>query len=350
MSTEKIINFAIIGTGSVAIHHVRSIQELPNARLVAVCSSTAERAKLAEEKFGVPAYYDFHRLVEREDIDVVCICTASGNHLAPTLAAAAAGKHIITEKPLEVSLERAEEMIAACRKAKVKLACIFQNRFNPDFEKAQAAIREGLLGNLILGNAYIKWFRSSEYYTGSDWKGTIAGDGGAALINQGIHTIDLLQSIMGDVKSIYGQVRTTKHAIEGEDLGVAMLQFENGALGTIEGSTAIYPGYPERLEIYGQKGSIILEGGKIVSWHIEGSDAAIVNPNDGPASGAADPTAIGHQAHKQQIADMIEAIAEDREPIVNGEEAKKALAIIQAIYTSSRSGEAVVFPFLQGVN
>lgn len=341
MSQAKVINFAIIGTGAVAIHHVKSIRELPQARLVAVCSSTPERAKVAEEKFQVPAYSDYGQMLEKADIDVVCICTASGHHLEPTLAAARAGKHIITEKPLEVSLQRADQMIEACQQAKVKLACIFQNRFNPDFQKVQRAIAEGVLGKLTLGNAYIKWFRSTAYYQSSAWKGTLAGDGGAALINQGIHTIDLLQHLFGDVKTVYGKVRTLKHQIEGEDLGVALLQFKNGALGTIEGSTAIYPGFPERLEIFGQKGSIILEGGKIKHWHIEGEDSETETKAAEPASGASDPNAIGHQAHKEQIADMIEAIRRDREPSVNGQEARKSLAIIKGIYASSESGKEV---------
>ncbi|MBX2872307.1 MAG: Gfo/Idh/MocA family oxidoreductase [Saprospiraceae bacterium] len=338
MSTNKVLNFAIVGTGAVAIHHYKSIQELPKARLVAVCSSTPERARLAEEKFGVPAYYSVEQLLERPDIDVVCICTASGSHLEPTLLAAAKGKHVITEKPLEISLERADKMIAACKKAGVKLACIFQNRFKPDFQKVQQAIEQGVLGSLTLGNAYIKWFRSEAYYTSSDWKGTLAGDGGAALINQGIHTIDLLLSIFGGVKTVYGKIRTVKHKIEGEDLGVALLQFENGALGTIEGSTAIYPGFPERLEIFGQKGSIVLEGGNIKQWHVEGEEAKGETAKEDTGSGASDPNAIGHQAHKDQIADMIEAILMDREPAVNGEEARRSLAVIKGIYASSAGG------------
>ncbi len=338
MSTNKVLNFAIVGTGAVAIHHFKSIQELPNARLVAVCSSTPERARAAEEKFGVPAYAAFEQLLERKDIDVVCICTASGNHLEPTLLAAAKGIHVITEKPLEVSLERADQMIAACEQAGVKLACIFQNRFKPDFQKVQQAVREGVLGKLTLGNAYIKWFRSESYYTSSDWKGTLAGDGGAALINQGIHTIDLLLAIFGEAKTVYGKVQTVKHKIEGEDLGVALLQFENGALGTIEGSTAIYPGFPERLEIYGQKGSIILEGGTIKDWHVEGQETQKAGAAAETGSGASDPNAIGHQAHKAQIADMIEAVLTDREPAVNGKEARRSLAVIKGIYASSAAG------------
>ena len=181
------------------------MEELPQAQLVAVCSSSPKRAQLAQEKFQVPAYSDYHKMLAEQAIDVVCICTASGNHLEPTLAAAKAGKHVITEKPLEVSLERADQMIDACQEADVKLACIFQNRFNPDFKKVQAAIEDGVLGQLTLGNAYIKWFRSTDYYQSSGWKGTLAGDGGAALINQGIHTIDLLQRLMGDVDTVYGK-------------------------------------------------------------------------------------------------------------------------------------------------
>lgn len=337
--SDKKWGFGIIGMGSISHFHIKSIRELPHCELVAVCSSNEARAREAGEQYQVPHYTDYEALLAQPDIDIVCVCTISGAHLEPTLAAARHGKHVITEKPLEVDLERANQMIAACRAARVKLACIFQNRFRPAYVQIKQAVEAGKLGKLVLGNAYVKWYRDDEYYASRNWRGTFWGDGGAALINQSIHTIDLLQDLMGPVTQVYGQVRTVSHDIEGEDLGVAIVHFEQGAMGTIEGSTSIYPGYPERLEIHGTRGGIVYEGGKIVSWTAPGAPAmASAKKGD---SGASDPLAIDYQFHKHQIQDLIQAIEEDREPLVNGEEARKSLEIIQAIYRSSQEGAEV---------
>lgn len=341
MNSKK-IGIGIIGTGSIAGHHLKSVQELASCELIAMASSSKERAITAAKKFGVKTYNSYQALLEDKAVDAVIICTHSGNHLGPTLAAAKMGKHVLVEKPLEISTKRGDKMIAACEQAGVKLGVIFQNRFSPDYRKLKEAVKKGVLGNLTLGNAYIKWFRDASYYSGSSWKGTIKGDGGAALINQGIHTIDLLLDIMGDVESVFGKTRTVKHKIEGEDLGVALVTFKSGALGTIEGSTAITPGYPERLEIFGTKGSVILEAGKIIAWDIEGekTKAATLSQN---TSGSADPMAIGYQMHQTQIQDFVDAIINDKEPLVNGAEGKRSLALIQGIYQSAKKGKEVKF-------
>ncbi len=336
------INFGIIGTGSIAGHHAQSINESEGCKLMAVCSSNEERAKAASEKFGVRAYANVNEMLDNESIDVLCICTASGNHLEPTLAAASRGVHVLTEKPLEVSLERADQMIQTCRKAKVKLGCIFQNRFKPGYVQLKQAIDNGVFGKLLAGNAYIKWYRYPEYYSSSAWKGTFKGDGGAALINQGIHTIDLLLDIMGEPSSVFGKVRTMVHNIEGEDLGIGLLTFPSGALGTIEGSTAMIPGYPERLEVFGEKGSAILENGKIIAWNVAGEEPMKkTETGENEDSSSSDPMALGHEYHRLQITDMARAVIENREPLVNGEDGRKSLAVIKAIYTSSSSGQEV---------
>lgn len=338
---KKSFGFGIIGTGAIAAHHAISIQELENCQLQAVCSSSPARASEAEAKFGVKAYSNVADLLARKDIDVVCICTESGNHLEPAVAAAKAGKHVLTEKPLEISLKRADEMILTCRKEGVKLGCIFQNRLQPAYLQLKEAVQNGWLGKILLGNAYIKWFREEAYYQNSQWKGTLKGDGGAALINQGIHTIDLLLDVMPEVENVYAQTKTMIHNIEGEDLGVALLNFKNGAMGTVEGGTCLYPGYPERLEIFGEKGSIILEGGQIIHWNIKGKEEQLPEIQTPEKGGSADPMAIDYQFHKIQIKDMVEAILENREPLVNGEAARKSLALISAIYQSSKEKRLV---------
>ncbi|WP_236979231.1 Gfo/Idh/MocA family protein [Membranihabitans maritimus] len=336
----KNVNFAIIGTGSIVELHIESIKEIDNATVVALCSSNEARAKEAEEKYNIPCYSSLASLFANEKIDAISICTYSGNHLEPCVEAAKRGIHVITEKPLEVTLDRADQMINACKENNVKFACIFQSRFKPDYLKLKSAIEDGKLGKLILGNAYIKWFRSEDYYAGSNWRGTMKGDGGAALINQGIHTIDLLLSLMGDVKSIVGKVKTTLHDIEGEDLGVAILDFQNGATGVIEGSTALYPGYPERLEIYGEHGSVILEGGKITSWNLKGDTTKASSPQESD-SGSSDPMSISYKYHKLQLSDFVESIIHDKKPLITGEEGRPALEVIKTIYKSSESNREI---------
>ncbi len=333
--------FGIIGTGAIAAHHAKSIGELKDCELVAVCSSTNERAKKAAEKFGVSAYSNIDNLLANESIDIVCICTQSGKHMEPIITAAMAGKHIISEKPLEINLERANRIVSVCRSHGVKLSVIFQNRFNPSYIKLKNTVENGSLGKLILGNAYIKWYRDTDYYGNSNWKGTLIGDGGAALINQGIHTIDLLLDIMQDAQSVFGKVKTMVHDIEGEDVGVAIVNFKNGAMGTIEGGTSLYPGYKERLEIYGENGSIIYEGGKILKWHVKGEEDLEPEFTTNSSSGSANPLEVDYRLHKEQIRDMVEAIKYNREPLVNGEKAIKSLQLIAGIYRSSREEKMV---------
>lgn len=341
----KTIGIGIIGTGSIAAKHAMAIRELKDAELVAVCHHDPIKAAAAENVFAVLGYSDIQEFLDHPGLDVVCICTPSGVHLEPALAAANAGKHVIIEKPLEISLRRADELIEACETNQVKLAVIFQNRFSPDYQKLKEAVLNGDFGRLLMGNAYINWFRDTAYYGTSRWKGTLKGDGGGAFINQGIHTIDLLLDLMGDVKSVFGQIQTALYPIEGEDLGAAVVNFENGALGNITAATSLYPGYPERLEIYGTKGSAILEAGKLVQWNIIGQSSGIFSSASSNPSGSSDPTAIGHQLHAAQWKKLIESIQQDLTPVVDGKTARKSVELIRAIYFSSKEGKLVEFPF-----
>lgn len=334
------LNFAIIGTGAITQLHIQSLQEIPNVKLVALCSSSPERAAKKQEETGIPCYYQIETLFDNHQVDAISICTFSGNHLEACRAAAERGIHVITEKPLEVSLERADEMIALCEKNKVKFGCIFQSRFKPDYQRLKEIIHSGQLGTLFHANAYIKWYRDESYYQSSPWKGTLEGDGGAALINQGIHTIDLLTDIMGDAEQVYGQVKTVYHDIEGEDLGMAIVNFKNGQTATIQGSTAMYPGYPERLEVYGSLGSAILEGGNLVAFETK-SEKGEAKSKESTGSGASDPMSISYLYHKLQLEDFAQAIREDRPPLITGKEGRKSLALIQGIYTSSKKQSPV---------
>ncbi|MCB0669697.1 MAG: Gfo/Idh/MocA family oxidoreductase [Saprospiraceae bacterium] len=337
----KELFFAIVGTGSIAGHFIKSIREIEGCHISALCSSSKERAIQAETKFEITSYADLHLLLSQEKVDIVCICTSSGSHLEPALVAARAGKHVLCEKPLEITAARVDEMIAACQENGVHLGCIFQNRFSPDFIRLQQAVRSGLLGKLVALNAVIPWYRDDDYYGKSIWRGTLDGDGGGALINQGIHTVDLFQLIGGPAREIIGKIQTTTHDIEGEDLAMALVTFSNDVLGHIQASTSMWPGYPERLEVYGEKGSIILEGGAIRHFNVQGIDPDQSAPA-ASASGSSDPMAISHELHKKQIMDFATAVYTGGRPAVDGAEGRKAVAIIEAIYRSSRMNAPVI--------
>lgn len=336
------LNFGVIGLGSIASHHIKGILESEYCKLIAVSSRSKEKLLEAKVNYKVATFTDYHKMLGLSDIDAVVICTPSGFHMEPALAAARLGKHILVEKPLEVTFERAQTMINTCKEAKVSLGCVFQNRYNPNYKKIKEAVKNGLIGKIILGNAYVKWYRDQSYYDTTDWRGTFKGDGGAALINQSIHTIDLLLDVMGPVKSVIGKIKTLSHDIEGEDIGIAILEFKNGALGTIEGSTAIYSGYPDKLEIHGENGNFILEGGKIVQWEYEGAKDDFLKEKDKKKTGASDPMAINHLFHKEQIEDFSKSILLGNKITIDGKESLKSLKVIMAIYESSKTGKQIL--------
>ncbi|MBK8504806.1 MAG: Gfo/Idh/MocA family oxidoreductase [Saprospiraceae bacterium] len=335
------LHFAIVGTGSIAGHFIRSIQEIDGCEVAALCSSTQQRALAAREKYNIEAYSDLSVLLQHEQVDIVCICTASGLHLQAAVIAANAGKHIICEKPLEIDTQRVDQMIQACDDNQVKLGCIFQNRFSEDFVKLRQMVESGLLGKMVAINAMIPWYRSDSYYGDSHWRGTLDGDGGGALINQGIHTVDLFQLLGGPVAEVFGKVLTTTHDIEGEDLAMAVVTFKSGLIGQIQASTSMWPGYPERLEVYGEKGSIILEGGIISHFNVQGIEHQVA-VSSGDISGSSNPMAISHQLHRKQILDFANAVRTDTQPVIDGREGRKAVALIEGIYRSSRLGQPVI--------
>jgi UDP-N-acetyl-2-amino-2-deoxyglucuronate dehydrogenase len=348
--------FAIIGCGVISERHVEQIAAIDGARLVAVVDIVEEKACKLAEKCGVDWYTDYKQMLKRDDIDIVNILTPSGMHADMAIDAARAGKHVIAEKPMDITLDKAHAMIAACRDAGVKLAVISQHRFDPSTVRIKKSIYEGNFGNLVLGQAAVNWYRSQGYYDSGDWRGTWELDGGGALMNQGIHTVDILQYLMGPVESVHAHIGTLAHErIEVEDVAVASVKFKNGALGTIVGTTSAYPGFSARIEVFGTKGTAVIDKDILTQYYLraEGEQGAMygrgpatnlaeVQEKDG-ATGAADPAAISGDSHRLQILDMIQAIKEDREPMVNGEEALKPLEIILAIYKSAQTGEKVNF-------
>lgn len=339
---SKEIGFGIIGCGTISNWHAGAISEIQGARLVGVTDVSKDSREAFAEKWKVKAYESLDELLKDKEIEVVCICTPSGLHAPIAIQAANAGKHVITEKPMAINLKEADEMIATCEKNNVKMAVISQLRFTDAVIKLRDAVKKGMLGKLVSGDIYMKFYRSQEYYDKGGWRGTWKMDGGGALMNQGIHGIDLLQYVMGDVKSVFGHAKTLARDIEVEDTASAVLEFENGALGVIQGTTSIYPGTPRRLEINGDKGTIALEEDSIIVWDILGQekdpDIVLERTKSGTAS---NPTAFGIEGHIKQIGDMVEAIKHNKKPLVDQYEGRKPVQIITAIYESSRTGKIV---------
>ncbi len=335
------LRFCIVGAGFISGVHARALAEIPQAKITVVCDDAEKMAVTMAENVGAVAETDYHRAVERDDVDVVCVCTPSGTHAEIAVVAAEAGKHLVVEKPLDVTLERADRIIRAARTAGVKLTCIFPYRFMRGPALAKRAIDQGRLGQLVLADAYVKWYRPQEYYDSSNWKGTWALDGGGALMNQGIHNIDLLTYLAGPVTGVVARTATLVHRMETEDTAVALLAYDNGALGAIEGSTASWPGTSGRVELHGDRGSIALEDGRIVTWKVADASAeeeAEVLGETNLGSGALSVSGFSHEMHRRQLADMVEAILHDRAPAIDGSEGRRSVAVILAIYESSRQG------------
>lgn len=342
------VGFGIIGTGMISRFHARALADVKGAKLIACFDNKPERAEAFAAEVGCKAYSDLKHMLADPKVDAVTIATPSGAHLEPAVAAARAGKHVIIEKPLEVTLKRCDTIINECAKAGVKLSTLFQSRFHDSSLTLKKAVDAGRFGTLTLGDAYVKWWRSQEYYDSGAWRGTWKLDGGGALMNQAIHTVDLLTWLMGPVAQVQAFTATLAHErIEVEDVAAATLTFANGALGVIEASTAVYPGYLKRIELHGTKGSATLEEEDIKSWEFatkaRGDDAIIeaMKKQKSSGGGAADPAAIGHHGHALQFADFVKAIQKDTEPAVNGPEARKSVEIIVAIYKSAKTGKAV---------
>ena len=347
----KTYGFGIIGCGMISDFHSAAIADIKNGKLVAVSSRKAENSQRLVDRYSIQAYSDYNEMLNRDDIDIVCVCTPSGAHMEPAVAAAEAGKHVIIEKPLEITLERCDAIIESCEKANVRLCAIFNSRFSDASQLVKDTVSSGRLGQLTLGDAYVKWYRSQDYYDSGDWRGTMELDGGGALMNQSIHAIDFLQYVMGPVESIQAFTDTLAHKrIDVEDVAVAALRFKNGALGVVEGTTAVYPGSLKKFEFSGTKGTIVLEEEDIITWEFEEEepeDAEIkqqFTEKKSGGGGASDPRAINNDNHRRQMINLIQSIENNIPHLVDGREGRKAVEIIMAIYQSSKAGKTVHLP------
>jgi predicted dehydrogenase len=344
-SSPPKIGFAIVGTGTIAAFHARAIATTPGAELRAVHDLAAARAIAFAAEFGGDPVDDLGVLLKRPDVGAVCVTVPSGLHGEITIRALEAGKHVLCEKPLEITTERIDLMTAAAKRAGRILAAVFQNRLGAGAQNLKAALEAGRFGRLTLCSAYVKWWRAREYYSGSSWKGTRSLDGGGALMNQAIHAVDLLQWLVGMPTKVSAQVRTRVHAIEMEDTAAALLEFPVGALGVIEAATSCYPGSRLRLEIAGERGTAILEDDRIIRWEFAdpqpGDELIGLGGHSSIGGGSSDPKAIGLEGHRLLVADLADSIRTGRPPMIDSREARNAVAIIEAMYLSARTGAAV---------
>ncbi len=332
---NKIIGFGIIGCGDIARSHAEAIRRAPNATLKAVYDIFPEKAQAFGQKWGVPAYSDLNKFLDRSDFQAVSICTPSKFHYETTLTAARAGKHVLTEKPIATEVEPAEKMIRVCREEGVKLGVIFQNRFDPVVRKVKQVLEEGVLGQLVMADAHLKDFRAPAYYAQADWRGTWATDGGGPIMIQGIHYFDMLLWMAGPVAEVTAFSARQVHPIEVEDTLVAALRYRNGALGVVESATNTYAGGANRLELHSFSGTLILENNRVSKFVTRG-------PNDRPVDRRPefgfDQTIEEEwvENHRRQIEDFADAVRTGREPAVNGEEGIKVLKVIKTIYKAVR--------------
>ena len=348
------LRVGVIGCGVVHGTHCDALAQIGQAELAAVYDAVPERAKVTSGKYGVIAAKSLPDMFDI--VDVVNICVPSGMHADIGIEAAKAGKHVLCEKPIDITYEKALNLVETCEKHNVTLGVISQHRFSTDMRKLHVLASDGSFGRLLQGDCYNKWYRSQNYYDSGDWRGTMALDGGGCLMNQGVHYIDMIQWVMGGVKAVQAQTRTASHErIEVEDVANALVEYKNGAVGVIQGSTSFYPGMAERLEVHGVYGSAVIEGDRMKFLKIDPENCGQglygdgVNKQPTPSvhlhgeelaapTGAADPTAAFGNQHQLQIEDFMEAVIDKRDPYVTGRAALEPLKVILAIYESGRQG------------
>ncbi len=332
------IHVGLIGGGNITETHARAARAISHVQIAAVYGTNSEKVqRLCREHGGTP-YADFSAFLTHRPMDLVIIGSPSGLHATQGIAAAKQGLHVLTEKPIDINTGRADELIEAAERAGVKLGVIFQDRLKPHIRQLKEWIERGMFGKPLLVDARVKWYRPPEYYANSPWRGTLTLDGGGALINQGIHTIDLLFWLLGDVSCVQARTARELHAIEAEDTATAILEFANGALGVFHATTAAYPGYPRRVEITGTNGTVILEHDQIIALdlcHGANETAGIVPRDENQSASSA--VVSDFRGHQAVIEDFLSAIQKNANPVCDGHEGRRSLALVEAIYRAARS-------------
>ena len=343
MNSRK-IGFGLVGTGMSGGFMAKELDYVEGGELVAVCSRNEPNVRRFAQAHGARLWFtDYRRLVEHDDVDVVIVSLPTGLHADVTVAASNAGKHALVEKPLEINLERADRVIGVCRANNTKLGVVFQMRFGAVAAALKEVVDSGRLGRIFLSDAVDKSSRSAAYYNSANWRGTRALEGGGCLMTQSIHIIDLLQHLMGPVRSVMGRVATQIHNIEVEDTATAVVHFQSGAIGIIESTSSVRTALKSRLELHGEKGTVVANAqyDKFLLWDVKGDKARVEVEKDFDLTDIDDPWAYPQTRHRVQLQDMVDAIREDRDPVLTGEDARVSLAIIMAIYESSRQGREI---------
>ncbi len=343
------VKFGIVGTGAIAKVHMDAIRQTDNAELYIVYDKITERAAEFAKRNGCRHALTFEDLLA-SDVQALTIATPSGLHAEVAIPAARAGKHILCEKPLEVTVSKTNDLVRTCESSNVRLSAVFQSRYARSVQVIKQAVDAGRFGEPVLATASVRWFRNKEYYSNAGWRGTWSLDGGGALMNQGIHTVDLLLYFNGDVSEVTGRTARLLHkSIEVEDTVVAMLKFKNDSLGTVEASTACAPGFPRRVELSGTKGSVIMEDDRITRWTFSEEKPEdeeirrVCGAGEGMHGGSGDPNAISCEGHRRQISELAEAIMNGHGLTTPGAEGKRAVELICAVYESARTGTTIKF-------
>lgn len=349
---------AVAGIGAVAEVHATAIEDIEDATLVAGSCRTESKGREFADEFGCDWYADTERMLDEAAVDVLSVCTPSGAHLDPTLAAAERGVDVLCEKPLEITTDRIDEMSAAADAAGIRLGGIFHQRYNPVVRTLHDAVTDGRFGDLSVVNSYVPWWREDDYYDGA-WQGTAALDGGGAMMNQSIHGVDAVQWLAGAAQDIPPEVNPVEEVfaytglrghdedlVEVEDTAVAVLRFRDGTLGQLLGATSMYPGSLKRLQVAGRGGTAEIKEDELVTWQFRESrdDDGATRERFGPTEsggGAADPMAIEYVNHRRNIEDFLDAVATDDPFMLDATEARKAVEIIEAVYESAERGEPV---------
>jgi UDP-N-acetyl-2-amino-2-deoxyglucuronate dehydrogenase len=336
------IHVGIIGAGNISDTHARAACEIPGVVIAAVYAPTSEHAARLAARHGAAAYDTLEGLLAHRPLDLVAIGSPSGLHAEHGIAAARQGLHVLVEKPIDVSTGRADQLIAEAAGRGVKLGVIFQDRLKPDVQRLKALVESGRLGTPILATAAVKWYRPPEYYRSSRWRGTRRFDGGGALMNQGVHTVDLLLWLFGPVRRVFGRTSTRLHAIEVEDTAVAVLEFANGAIGTLEAATSVYPGYSRRLELTGTGGTLVLEGDRLIRIDLRDQPAeGAVAEAAAPPESVASPVVTDATPHRRVFEDFIRAVETGSAPSCGGPDGRRSVEVIEAIYRSALENRSI---------
>ena len=331
----------LLGAGNISETHARAARELADVQLVACWGRDAKRAARLTREYGGQAYADLDAFLSHRPMEAVIVGTPSGLHAEHARAAARRGLHVLVEKPLDVTTARIDALLDECERVGVTVGVIFQDRAAPDLIWLKHAIAAGALGTSVLASARVKWYRPPAYYADSSWRGTWALDGGGALMNQGIHSVDLLLWLFGEVERVYAATRTAVHAIAVEDTAVACLEFANGAVGTLEAATSVFPGFARRLELTGSEGTIVVEQDRVVALELRTPPVSLPPGETSTNASASSPVVTDARGHRRVLEDFVVAIRTRATPLCDGREGRRSVALVEAMYRSARARTAV---------